>query len=304
MIILDSLDKISDLKTPIVLTIGNFDGVHLGHQKLLKNLKTSSEQKSLVTTFDPHPVEYFDLNKTFKKLFSTADQNTQMAKLGLDYLVRLKFDQSIAAISYEQFLSQFTSLLNIKRIVIGHDLKIGKDRGGDRFSIQAWCQSEGIDFEVIEPLTIDKQIVSSTYIKQLVEDNRFDQVPKFLGRPYSISGVVIHGDKRGRLIGFPTANLMCYRSLYVPHFGVYQTQTRLKNLIYDSITNVGKTPTFKSDDLVKVETHIFNFNEDIYDQEITVEFLKFIRSERKFSGIDEIKNQIALDIASLGRRQT
>lgn len=302
MIILDSLDKISDRKTPIVLTIGNFDGVHLGHQKLLKSLKTSQEQKSLVTTFDPHPVEYFDVNKTFRRLFSTADQNKQMQLLDIDYLVRLKFDQSIAAMSYELFLTQFTKNLNIQRIVIGHDLKIGKDRGGDRFSIKTWCQNAGINFEVVEPLSVDNQIVSSTYIKQLVEDNRFEVVPKFLGRPYSVNGIVIHGDKRGRLIGFPTANLTRHRSLYVPHFGVYQTRTHWKNSTFDSITNVGKTPTFKTDDLIKIETHIFDFSQEIYDEEITVEFLKFIRSERKFSGIDEIKHQIALDIASLDRR--
>lgn len=301
MIILDSLDKISDRKTPIALTVGNFDGVHLGHQKLLKSLKTNRDQKSLVVTFDPHPVEYFDFKKTFRKLFSITDQDTQMATLGIDYLLRLKFDQSIASLSYEQFLSQFTSVLNIQRIVIGHDLKIGRDRGGDRFSIQKWCQDARIDFQVIEPFFVGNKIVSSTYIKQLVEDNQFDEVPKFLGRPYSINGVVIHGDKRGRMIGFPTANLNCHRSLYVPRFGVYQTQTLWNGFKYDSITNVGKTPTFKTDDLVKVETHIFDFNQEIYGEEVMVEFLKFIRPERKFSGIEEIKNQIVCDVASLGR---
>tara|TARA_B110001454_G_scaffold219199_1_gene251730 strand:- start:34142 stop:35059 length:918 start_codon:yes stop_codon:yes gene_type:complete len=302
MIILDSLDKISDRKTPFVLTIGNFDGVHLGHQKLLKSLKTDPRQNSLVTTFDPHPVEYFDVNKKFRKLFSTDDQNKQMERLGVDYLLRMKFDQGIATMSFEQFLSQFTNALNVQRIVIGHDLKIGKDRGGDRFSIQAWCQKAGINFEVIEPLAVDGQVISSTYIKTLVEESNFDQVPKFLGRYYSVSGPVIHGDKRGRLIGFPTANLTCHRSLYVPNFGVYQTRTLWKNSKFDSITNVGKTPTFKTDDLVKIETHIFDFNTEIYGDEITVEFLKFVRSERKFSGIEEIKNQIGLDIASLGRK--
>ena len=302
MIILDSLDKISDRKTPIVLTVGNFDGVHLGHQKLLKSLKTNSEQKSLVATFDPHPVEYFDVNKKFRKLFSTGDQNKQMQALGVDYLLRIKFDQQVATMSFEQFLMQFTSELNIQRIVIGHDLKIGKNRGGDRFSIQTWCQKAGINFEVIEPLDLDGQIISSTYIKTLVEENKFSEVPKFLGRPYSINGLVVHGDKRGRLIGFPTANLTCPRSLYVPNFGVYQTRTLWKNSKFDSITNVGKTPTFKTDDLVKIETHIFDFDTEIYDDEITVEFLKFIRSERKFSGIEEIKTQISLDIASLGRK--
>lgn len=302
MIILDSLDKISDRTAPIVLTVGNFDGVHLGHQKLLKSLKTNPDQKSLVVTFDPHPVEYFDVSKSFRRLFSTGDQNKQMQALGIDFLLRLKFDKNIANMSYEQFLSQFTQKLNIQRIVIGHDLKIGKDRGGDRFSIQTWCQKAGLNFDVIEPFMVDGQIVSSTFIKSLVEENRLESVPKFLGHHYSVSGVVVHGDKRGRLIGFPTANLTCHRSLYVPNFGVYQTRTIWKNSHYESITNVGRTPTFKTDDLVKIETHIFDFDKEIYDQEIEVEFLKFIRSERKFSGVEEIKSQISLDIASLGRK--
>lgn len=303
MIILDSLDKISDRTTPIVLTVGNFDGVHLGHQKLLKSLKINTAQKTVVATFDPHPVEYFDVNKAFRKLFTTTDQNKQMEALGVDYLLRLKFDQNLAKQSYEQFLSQFAKKLNIQRVVIGHDLKIGKGRGGDRFSIQNWCLNAGIGFEVIEPLVVEGHVVSSSYIKTLVEENKFDRVPKFLGRHYSIAGLVVHGDKRGRLMGFPTANLIGQRSLYVPHFGVYQTQTLWKGLKYESITNVGKTPTFKTDDSVKIETHIFDFDNDIYDDEITVEFLKFIRSERKFSGIEEIKNQISLDIASLRRKQ-
>lgn len=302
MIILDSLDKILDRKSPIVLTVGNFDGVHLGHQKLLKTLRTNPDQKTLVATFDPHPIEYFEVSKKFKKLFSIDDQNKQMQSLGVDYLLRMKFDQHIATMSFEHFLLQFTSELNIQRIVVGHDLKIGKDRGGDRFSIHAWCQKAGINFEVVEPLGVDSQVVSSTFIKTLIDENKFDQVPRFLGRNYSISSLVIHGDKRGRLIGFPTANLTRHRSLYVPNFGVYQTRTYWKNFKYDSITNVGKTPTFKTDDLVKIETHIFDFDSEIYDDEITVEFLKFIRSERKFSGIDEIKNQISLDIASLCRK--
>jgi riboflavin kinase / FMN adenylyltransferase len=302
MIILDSLDKISDRKSPLVLTIGNFDGVHLGHRKLLKELKTNPANKALVVTFDPHPVEYFDVNKSFKRLFSAADQNDQMEALGIDYLLRMKFDQDIALMDYSDFLAQFTKKLSIKKIVIGHDLKIGKDRKGDRHAIQAWCQTAGIEFQVIEPLVVDGRVVSSTFIKSLLDENKFEDVPKFLGRPYCISGLVVHGDKRGRLIGFPTANLTCHRSLYVPHFGVYQTRTVWKNKTFDSITNVGKTPTFKSDDLVKVETHIFDFDEEIYDDKISIEFLKFVRSEKKFSGIEEIKKQIALDIASLGQR--
>ncbi len=302
MIILDSLAKISDSLSPFVLTIGNFDGVHLGHQMLLNGLTSVPGVKSLVVTFDPHPVEFFDKTKTFKKLFSSSYQSDQIRKLGIDFLLRLKFDATTAGQTHEEFLSQFRRKLNLKKIVIGHDLKIGKNRTGDRETINNWCQKNRIEFQVVEPLVINGQTVSSTFIKSLVEENRFDEVPKFLGRSYSISGMVIHGDKRGRLIGFPTANMTSQRSLYLPHFGVYQTETLWKDKNYESITNVGKTPTFKTDDLVKIETHIFDFNEEIYDDKISVKFLKFIRAEKKFSGIDEIKNQIALDIASIRRK--
>lgn len=301
MIILDSLDKISDRQSPFVLTIGNFDGVHLGHQKLLNELAADKTQKTLVVTFDPHPVEYFDVNKTFKKLFSSGYQNEHMERLGVDYLLRMKFDRTIAEMSYELFLQQFKTHHNLKKIVIGHDLKIGKNRQGDRGTIQSWCKKEGVEFQFVEPLVVKGQVVSSTHIKSLLEENRFSEVPEFLGRLYSVGGMVVHGDKRGRLIGFPTANLTCHSSLYVPHFGVYQTQTTWNGKKFDSITNLGKTPTFKTDDLIKIETHIFDFSKEIYDDKITVEFLKFIRSEKKFSGIDEIKNQIVMDISSLGR---
>lgn len=305
MIILNSLEKFSAPQFAFVLTIGNFDGVHLGHQKLLKNLIINETDKtlvkSIVVTFDPHPVEFFDKSKTFRRLFSASYQNDRLEELGIDYILRLKFDTVLANLTYEEFLNQLNNKITIKKIVIGHDLKIGKNRQGDRKSISHWCQTQGIEFQMIDPLIVENQIVSSTYIKTLVDNNQFEAVPRFLGRPYSISGVVIHGDKRGRLIGFPTANLKCPRSLFLPHFGVYQTHTMWNFQRFDSITNVGKTPTFKSDDQIKVETHLFNFNEEIYDDKISIEFIKFIRSEQKFSGIEEIKKQIALDIASLNR---
>lgn len=302
MIILDSLDKILDHQSPFVLTIGNFDGVHLGHQKLLSQLTTNKKDKTLVVTFDPHPVEFFDAHKIFRRLFSVNYQNEYIDQLGIDYLLRLPFDRVVADMSYIGFLSQFKKHLNLKKIIIGHDLKIGKDRQGDGVTIALWCKENGVEFQIVEPHTVNGQVVSSTYIKSLVEQNKFMEVPAFLGRFYSVSGFVVHGDKRGRLIGFPTANLTCQGSLYVPHFGVYQTRTCWKGTTYDSITNVGKTPTFKTDDTIKIETHIFDFNHDIYGDKISVEFLKFIRPEMKFSGIEEIKKQIAMDIASLGRR--
>ncbi len=306
MIILESLDKILNPNSSFVLTIGNFDGVHLGHQKVLKRLmldKPSQEiPKSIVITFDPHPVQFFDLKKTFKKLFSITYQNDQMEHLGIDYLIRLHFDESMANLAFDEFLDRIKSKISIKKIVIGHDLKIGKNRMGDRASIKIWCEHRNIEFEVVEPLIVEDQIVSSTFIKFLIEGNRFELVPHYLGRPYSIDGAVVHGDKRGRLIGFPTANLTCATTLYLPNFGVYRTRTSWENQIFDSITNVGKTPTFKSDDLIKVETHLFDFNKEIYGDSIRVEFIDFIRAEMKFSGIEEIKAQIADDIRSLNRK--
>ncbi len=306
MIILESLDKILNPNSPFVLTIGNFDGVHLGHQKVLKSLVVDRPNneipKNIVITFDPHPVQFFDIKNTFKKLFSVNYQNDQMKNLGIDYLIRLKFDEAMANLGFDEFLDKIKSTISIKKIVIGHDLKIGKNRLGDRVSIKIWCERRNIEFEVVEPLIVQNQIVSSTFIKSLIEANRFELVPFFLGRPYSVDGAVVHGDKRGRLIGFPTANLTCATSLYLPNFGVYRTRAIWNNQIFDSITNVGKTPTFKSDDLIKVETHFFDFNKEIYGDSIRVEFIEFIRAEMKFSGIDEIKAQIAADIKSLDRK--
>lgn len=303
MVIVEHLNEITDRQSPFVITIGNFDGVHKGHQELIKQLKSSKgDLKTLVITFDPHPVEFFDTTKSFKKLFSSAYQNDQLQVQGVDYLLRLKFDGKTANLTYSEFLDLIKRHLNLRKVVIGHDLKIGKNRQGNKASIADWCTKAGIEFHSVEPFVIDNQIVSSTHIKYLIEQNRFEDVLKFLGRPYSISGTVIHGDKRGRLIGFPTANMICQKNLYLPNFGVYQTSTKWKEKYFDSITNVGKTPTFKSDDLVKVETHIFDFKEEIYGDQINIEFIKFIRPEKKFSGIDDIKKQITLDIQSLSRK--
>lgn len=296
MNIYNDLTQISAQIGPVALAIGNFDGLHLGHQELIKEITNSTSLQSVVISFEPHPVQVLKPQIPFKRLFNFEDQIEQLKKFHVQNLVKLHFNKSIAELSYLQFLDLITSKLKISKMVVGYDFHFGKNKEGTIENLKKWCDQRQIEFVKINEVQLNGMTVSSTEIKRQIELSDLSLVQKMLARTFYLKGVVVKGDQRGRLLGFPTANMQVEEIYQKPKVGVYGTKTIVNGKTYASITNIGKTPTFKNDEIIKIETHILNFNEEIYGQEIEVHFLKYIRNEKKFSSIEEIKQQILHDI--------
>lgn len=285
-----------------VLTIGSFDGVHLGHQKLLNTLVRIARENntdSVALTFRPHPREVLRPNEPHNRIFDHKDQMEMMAQIGVSYLVEEKFSKDFSLMSADEFLTTYVEkIFNPVHIVVGYDFSFGKSRVGNIESLTAYCLKKGIGLTVVEACEIDNKIVSSSQIRNFLEHGEIDKAKEFLGRPYYLRGPVRVGYKRGRTIGVPTANISP-EIVFVPRKGVYFTWAYLEDKKYPSITNIGFNPTFENtDSYLKVETHIFNFDQDIYGEHLKIELSKFHRDELKFNSVDALKHQIFSDLES------
>lgn len=284
-----------------VVSIGNFDGVHLGHQKLLRQAVHEAKTLGLpvvVFTFYPHPVTVLYPERKTQKLFDLRDQREQLDRLGVTHLIEQEFTHNFAKLSASDFLQFYLrEKLKVKTLVVGYDFFFGANRQGDIPYLQKLCSDQHIKLVVVPAHEEGARIVSSTKIRESLKAGDLTAVYGLLGRNFYLRGIVHHGDARGRTIGVPTAN-MTPTVDFVPRRGVYITQTHYKGKTYQSITNIGINPTFHSEiePSIKTETHLFDFNEDIYGQEIQVDLLQFLRDERKFSGIQELLTQIHADI--------
>lgn len=287
-----------------VLTIGNFDGVHLGHQKLLSKLVQVAKEyskenntESIVLTFRPHPKTILRPNESHHRLFDYRDQVEMMTQLGVDVVIEEKFSKDFSLMNAEEFLENYViKNFNPKHLVVGYDFNFGKLRTGNLDFLKIFCESKGIGLSVVEAHVQDGQTVSSTQIRLLLEHGQIKKATEFLGRPYYLRGPVRVGNRRGRTIGTPTANISPEIE-FVPRKGVYFTWAFLGNEKFPSITNIGFNPTFESSDsYLKVETHIFNFDRDIYGEHLRVELIHFHRDEMKFGSIEPLKAQIGNDI--------
>lgn len=293
-----------------VLTIGNFDGVHIGHQNLLNTLVSKAleiQTLSVVCTFKPHPKTLLKPNELYHRLFDYRDQAEMMSTLGISYLVEEKFSKDFSQMSAEQFLSGYIEkIYNPLHLVVGYDFSFGKSRDGNVDFLKEYCQKKNIGLSVVPAYEINGQIVSTSQIRNFLEHGELNKAELFLNRPYYLRGPVRVGYKRGRLIGVPTANISPEIE-FVPRKGVYFTWAFLRDKMgdkindkkYPSITNIGYNPTFEnSDPYLKVETHIFNFDQDIYGEHLQIELIKFHRDEMKFSSIETLKHQIFNDMTS------
>ncbi len=294
--------KIEDIIQPLMnacVTIGNFDGVHYGHQQLFATVVKKARSingTSVAITFDPHPLQV--LLPGGIKLISTCQQKEELIELsGIDALLVIPFTKEFAKTTADSFVADLlVRKLGVKELVVGYDYAFGKGRSGNIEFLKKQGQLYNFPVTVVEACYIGDQLVSSTKIRELVKEGKMADARELLGRFYQIRGTVQVGKQRGgKVIGFPTANLKFNEEDLVPKHGVYVTQVSCEGRHYGGILNIGYNPTFGEEQLV-AETHIFDFNEDIYGKPIKVNLLKFLRSERKFSGAKELAEQIGNDV--------
>jgi len=282
------------------VTIGNFDGVHLGHHMLFSEVVSRAYQKqgtSVVITFEPHPLQVIRPDIGIK-LISTYEQKVELISLaGIDVLVVIPFTREFAATSAVDFVDGILiETIGVKELVVGYDYAFGKGRQGNIEFLKEQGRLKGFPVTVVEPYYVDDMLVSSSKIRQLVGEGRMMDVKKLLGRNYQIRGTVQEGKRRGGpVVGFKTANLNLSEEDLCPKHGVYVTQVVYDGKCYGGVLNIGYNPTF-GENRLSAETHIFDFNQDIYGKKIKINLLKYLRGEKKFSGPEELAKQIQLDI--------
>ena len=297
MKIYDNFGKDDSITSDVEVTcIGAFDGVHKGHIELINKTKEINKNFQIVT-FDEIPKLYFD--KSLKPLLDNENKNNIFNDLKPTNLIYLKFDK-INQLSSDEFLKYLDINLRTKKIVVGKDFKFGKNRSGDVDNIISYFGKDNVI--LLSDYIIDNEKVSSTKIRNFLDTGNIQKANNFLGRDYELSGLVIKGMKLGSKIGFPTANLQLNNDLYLPKFGVYEISCIVNENLFKGILNIGITPTVLNSKKVKIEAHLFNFNENIYDKNIVIQLKKFIREEIKFNSIDDLIKQINIDISSVKKK--
>lgn len=281
------------------MALGYFDGVHLGHQKVIREAKRQADQnglKSAVMTFDPHPSVVLRKSEKHVHYITPLAQKIKIIEaLGIDYLFIVRFTAEFANLLPQEFIDQYVIGLNVKHVVAGFDFSYGRMGKGTMETI-LFHSREQFTYTVIQKYTAGNEKVSSTRIRQYLKEGKTGDLPELLGRYYTTTGIVIHGDKRGRTIGFPTANVDTCEEYILPPLGVYAVKIKIDESWYHGVCNVGYKPTFNKEALrISVEVNIFDFNEDVYGKEVTVEWHQYLRKEQKFSGINELVAQISLD---------
>ena len=282
-----------------VLAIGYFDGVHLGHQKVIKAAKKIADenrQSSAVMTFDPHPSVVLGNGRNQVKLITTIEEKAEIISgLGIDMMYIITFNEEFASLLPQQFVDEYIIGLNVKHVVAGFDFSYGRLGKGNMETLPFHSRDEFTQ-TTIEKMTVSQQKISSTLIREQINSGQLLEIRELLGRFFTLSGIVVHGDKRGRTIGFPTANLDVSKGYNVPPVGVYAVRVNVKSKWFNGVCNIGYKPTFHKDKKVPtIEVHIFDFNEDIYGEKIIVEWHERIRSEKKFENVSELIEQIQKD---------
>lgn len=281
-----------------VATIGNFDGVHLGHQQLIARLKQQARQFNLpavVITFEPQPNEFFGGEKVPARLTRLREKLAALQDCGVDKVLCCPFNQTFADLSPEEFIDRILIQgLGVRCLIIGDDFRFGHARKGDFALLQKAADKNNFILEKMPTMAIMEERVSSTRVRKALEIGDLKTAEKLLGRPFTLSGRVAHGDKRGRIIGFPTANIYLHRKK-VPIMGVYVVKMHgLANKAIPGVANVGNRPTVGGSRSL-LEVHLFDFNQDIYGKHVTVEFIHKLRDEKRYDSFELLKQQIFRD---------
>ncbi|MFP3124063.1 bifunctional riboflavin kinase/FAD synthetase [Ectobacillus funiculus] len=284
---------------PSVMALGYFDGIHLGHQEVILTAKRIAEErgfKSAVMTFYPHPSVVLGRAEAHVESITPLKMKEDIiANLGIDILYIVKFDETFAKLLPQQFVDDYIIRLQVKHVVAGFDFTYGRLGKGTMETLPFHARGEFTQ-TVIEKVEFQEEKISSTLLRGLIREGKMEEVPSILGRYYRVEGTVVHGDKRGRQIGFPTANVALNDDYILPPVGVYAVRLKVKEHWYPAVCNIGYKPTFEQDEkILSIEVHVFEFQEDIYDECVEVEWHIRIRAEQKFNGIAELVAQIQRD---------
>ena len=294
--------KIEDLNHEVneelVVTMGNFDGVHLGHQDLFKQISQRFQNyKTLAITFNPHPKFIINSQHTDFLLQSYQDKFHALELLGLDYVLVLPFTNDFRMLTPKDYVETYLlQISNMKAFCMGHDFSLGIENNGSKEVVKNELINNQIQCYECKAFFIDDISVSSSRIRKQLKNGNVHEVKQLMGRNYMVNGTVVEGKKIGRDLGFPTANLKLDIKILLPLEGVYKVSVKIENSIFSGVVNIGRNPTIDNDDKIKVECHILDFNQDIYGKEIIVEFIARIREEKKFKNASELIAQIKKDV--------
>jgi riboflavin kinase/FMN adenylyltransferase len=297
---LHSIPELSRLPGPIFLAIGVFDGVHRGHQAVISTSAAHARLANgtpLVVTFDPHPEKVLRPHAAPHLLTATQHKIALIRNLGVAHLLVIRFDKKFAATPPEEFVRELvTHSKPLREICVGHEWSFGKDRRGNLDLLNHLGGQFDFNVIAIQPVKLNGTVVSSTAIRQAIEQGDLDKAAEMLGRPYTILGTVVQGDGLGKKIGFPTANLSAHSEQFPPN-GVYLADAWLDGVLHHGVVNLGYRPTISNHRANRIlEIHLFDFNRDIYGQDVEVRFVRYLRPEKKFATLDALVRQIDADV--------
>ncbi len=297
MEIITRLDELNiNVKTAIAM--GKFDGIHMGHKKLLGKILDQKQDglKATVFTFEPSPEEFF-VGHTVRQLFTRNEKRRAFERLGVDILVEFPLTEATAATDPEDFVRNILlEDLKAEYIAAGTDVSFGDKGRGDQHLLKNLSKELGFELELIDKVMLDGKEVSSTRVRNEVADGNMKEVQRLLGTEYSICGIVEHGRHIGHTIGVPTVNILPAANKLLPPFGVYSSIVVIDGREYDGMTNIGRKPTISEKEAVGAETYIYDFDSDVYGKNIEVRLKRFVRPEMKFDSIEQLKNQIESDL--------
>jgi riboflavin kinase / FMN adenylyltransferase len=288
------------LKKDSLITIGVFDGVHVGHQYLIDQLKQQAKKQNLlsvVLTFSQHPEEILTPGSHPPFLSDASEKASLLKKEQVDAVVILTFTRELSQLSAREFVDLLRKRLKMRGLVIGPDFAMGKNNEGNIDNLQKLGQEMGFSVTVISPVKKNGDIVSSTAIRRSLASGDVEKVARMMGRPFSLHGRVIHGKGRGKGLGFPTVNLDILPGQALPSDGVYATRAFVDGKIYPSVTNVGTNPTFGANERT-IEAFLLDYRDNLYEHEVKIDFVRKVRDEIKFDNVEDLKKQIASDITA------
>lgn len=293
------LSNLFEIKLPesTIATIGTFDGIHIGHQKILNSLARFAKEnslKSVVITFDPHPRKIINKKNSIELINTIEEKKEKLKTLGIDYLIVQKFDEKFSETEANKFVEILKNNINIEKLIVGYDHRFGKNRNADINDLKKYGKE--LNFEVIEidALEIEEVNISSTKIRSAIKEGNIRLANSYLGYNFFLSGEVVKGHSRGKELGFPTANLKIDEDKIIPKNGVYLVKSKIDHQDIYGMMNIGYNPTFNNKSK-KIETHFFNLNKNLYGKIIKIELLEYIREEKRFETVDGLIQRLKLD---------